>query len=396
MKVVPAEGKAEVALATDSSGYVYIAKGAEVKIEFAATVADLKGENVEIKMNGEPVANVKYDGAGKLTADSAKFVNVTVDGVNETATVENGKGKVTFAAESGVVVTLNGEVLEANEDGKYAISVPDGMAIAATQTTKNSDGTTTVKYVETTGISNGLYEAQKNDKDPLDGEIRLATVFEVSLTGSDLGFELYTAYDGKELKPADKVSMTATSRAGEKTYIAVGEDGTANVWVKAATKNTEILAAEGSGVTMAVTDKTPTMYREGIWEATVTKNVTQDNFKAGLSLNYSEIETAITASGTLVKDQKADFTTENSLGDADAVVTSTEWEEETENFGAVVSAKIDASGKLVITATYLKDPAGGSGGRADTDPLGVVRVHLKTSTGLVMETTIGLVAATTN
>ena len=168
------------------------------------------------------------------------------------------------------------------------------------------------------------------------------------------------------------------------------------MWVKAATKNTEILAAEGSGVTMAVTDKTPTMYREGIWEATVTKNVTQDNFKAGLSLNYSEIETAITASGTLVKDQKADFTTENSLGDADAVVTSTEWEEETENFGAVVSAKIDASGKLVITATYLKDPAGGSGGRADTDPLGVVRVHLKTSTGLVMETTIGLVAATTN
>ena len=66
-----------------------------------------------------------------------------------------------------------------------------------------------------------------------------------------------------------------------------------------------------------------------------------------------------------MKDQKADFTTENSLGDADAVVTSTEWEEETENFGAVVSAKIDASGKLVITATYLKDPAGRSGGRAD-------------------------------
>jgi len=395
VKVAPGEGQAEGALAV-TADKSYIAKGATVKIEFAATVADLKGENVEIKMNGEPVANVKYDGAGKLTADSAKFVDVTVDGVNETATVENGKGKVTFAAESGVVVTLNGEVLEANEDGKYAISVPDGMAIAATQTTKNSDGTTTVKYVETTGISNGLYEAQKNDKDPLDGEIRLATVFEVSLTGSDLGFELYTAYDGKELKPADKVSVTATSRAGEKTYIAVGEDGTANVWVKAATKNTEILAAEGSGVTMAVTDKTPTMYREGIWEATVTKNVTQDNFKAGLSLNYSEIETAITASGTLVKDQKADFTTENSLGDADAVVTSTEWEEETENFGAVVSAKIDASGKLVITATYLKDPAGGSGGRADTDPLGVVRVHLKTSTGLVMETTIGLVAATTN
>ena len=403
VKVVPAEGQTEVALNAGSNSYEYIARGTNVKIEFVTTpLTALAGQDIEFKVNGEVVATGKYDAKGVLTLDGEdagkKFITVKIDSVDAVAEDNAGKGKVTFTATSGLVVTLNGKVLEPNTEGKYNVGEPEGMVIVSTTTTKNSDGTTSVAYAPITA-TNGVYEASADDKDALDGVIRLVTAFEVKLTGSNLDFELYTAYDGKELKDADKVVAVAGGRAdsNDTKYIAVGADGTANVWVKAAKMNTEILPKDET-ITMTVTNSTPTMFRNGIWEATVSKNVNQDSFEAGMSLNYDKINPAITAThtGELKAGTSGDFTTAASLGDTGATVTSIVWVGDNTKFSDVVTAKINEEGKLVITASAgEEDISADEQNRADVS-LATVRVYLKTSTGLEMETDMGLVVTAAN
>lgn len=117
-----------------------------------------------------------------------------------------------------------------------------------------------------------------------------------------------------------------------------------------------------------------------------------------MSLNYDKINPAITAThtGELKAGTSGDFTTAASLGDTGATVTSIVWVGDNTKFSDVVTAKINEEGKLVITASAGEEDISASKQNQADVPLATVRVYLKTSTGLEMETDMGLMVTAAN
>ncbi|MCI9187408.1 MAG: hypothetical protein HFF33_08680, partial [Oscillospiraceae bacterium] len=383
VKVAPGEGQAEGALAV-TADKSYIAKGATVKIEFVNTAIDgLKGQDIEFKVNGKVVATGKYNDKGVLTLDGEnagkKFIEVTINDVNTVTTVDASKNKVTFEATSGMTVTLNGVTLTPDANSEYTLpALAEGLEYVKTTTTVNSDGTTSEEYGEVT-ITENKYTADKDDKDTLDGVIRLKTAFTMKYGNAPTDFDIYAKYDGKALVDGDKFSTS-------KKYIPVGEDGTATVWVAAKNANTEIVVADGkeSDVSEMTLITDPTMFRNGLWEVTVTTAVNENTFAAGLQLPASDADPKKTADGTASAAVAIGTKIEFKVADLEldgAKATSVVWENGTahENLAENVTVSIGADGSLVITATAEKEIA------ATAENLGAVRVTIKTASGLTME-----------
>ena len=391
VKIAASEGQAETALnASSSEGY--IAKGAVVKIEFEAKVVDLKGQDIEFKVNGKVVATGKYNNEGVLTLDGEnagkKFIEVAIDGVDTVTAVDADKDKVTFEAASGMTVTLDGVTLTPDTEGKYTLpTLAGGLVYVKTTTTLNSDGTTSETYTKMDSISNNKYTTDGNDKDSLDGVIRLKTAFEMKYSSKESDdFALYAAYDGKALKDTDKFSTNAK-------YIPVGNDGTATVWVAAKSVNTEIVVAENkeedvSAMTLVVG---PTMFGMGLWEVTVTGAVNESTFAAGLQLPAKDAEDGneATYNGAAVSVGNEIVFEVAGLKLKGATVTSVAWEDGTEHakLNETVKCEIGAgeNPELLIKATAAEAIGAAAPSRADGDPLGTVRVTIRTASGLDME-----------